>query len=137
MHIVLVGLSPARVQHLATALRQVLATINLHFNFQTPELSAEWIAPAALFRIVLCAGQEVGNTSAAWRQRLLALNLPFQVIHAENQGYVGPCLMALLPPESVNGLSRQATPLRWQGVCDTCSDPDCELRLFSGLLQGR
>jgi hypothetical protein len=135
MLIFLVGLPPARVQHLATALHQVLATIYPHVNFQTPACPAEWIAPEALFRIVLCAGQEDGNTSAAWRQRLLALNLPFQVVHADNQGYVSPCLMALLPPESVKGLSRQAAPLRWQGVCETCSDPDCELRLFSGLLQ--
>jgi hypothetical protein len=38
---------------------------------------------------------------------------------------------------ALQGLARQALPVRWQGVCETCSDPDCEQRLFSGLLQGR
>ena len=38
---------------------------------------------------------------------------------------------------TLEGLARKALPERWQGVCETCSDPDCEQRLFSGLLQGR
>ena len=38
---------------------------------------------------------------------------------------------------TLEGLARKALPERWQGVCETCCDPDCEQRLFSGLLQGR
>lgn len=31
-------------------------------------------------------------------------------------------------------ISPQDTPhARWRGVCEKCSDPDCELRLFTGL----
>ena len=38
---------------------------------------------------------------------------------------------------TLEGLARKALPVRWQGLCESCSDPDCEKRLFSGLLQGR
>jgi hypothetical protein len=97
---------------------------------------------------------------------LLAQGLSFQVIHGNGEALVSQCLLAILPPDGFSpagfamtsemasnlpsgfvmttqaasapqGLGRQALPVRWQGVCETCSDPDCEQRLFSGLLQGR
>ena len=83
---------------------------------------------------------------------LLAQGLPFKVIHGIGQELVTQCLLAILPPDGfspsgfamtsamasdLEGLARKAMPVRWQGVCETCSDPDCEQRLFSGLLQGR
>lgn len=67
---------------------------------------------------------------------LLAQGLPFQVIHGIGQELVTQCLLAILPP-ALQGFARQELPVRWQGVCETCSDPDCEQRLFFGLLQGR
>ena len=137
MHIVLVGLPVGRMQHLAASLRQVLTPINPHLNFQTPELSPWWTASAQPCQILLCSSSEAGNASADWRAHLVNQGLSFQVIHAEEQGFMGPCLKALLHPDSVTGLSRQSVPIRWQGVCETCSDPACELRLFSGLLQSR
>lgn len=137
MHIVLVGLPTGHLQQLAASLRQVLTPINPQLNFQTPELSSSWAAFAEPCQILLCSSSEAGKASADWRAHLVSQGLSFQVIHADAQGFMGPCLKALLPPDSVTGLSRQSMPVRWQGVCETCSDPACELRLFSGLLQSR
>jgi len=103
-------------------------------------------------RILLCVNPEDAAIAQAWRAILLAQGLPFQVIHGIAEALVAQCLLAILPPDgsspsglamttqaasALQGLARQALPVRWQGVCETCSDPDCEQRLFSGLLQGR
>jgi hypothetical protein len=117
-------------------------------------------------RILLCVNPEDAAKAQAWRAILVAQGLPFQVIHGIAEALVTQCLMAVLPPDGVipsgfamtsemasnlpsglamttqassalEGFARQALPVRWQGVCETCSDPDCEQRLFSGLLQGR
>ena len=90
-------------------------------------------------RILLCVNPEDAAIAQAWRAMLLAQGLSFQVIHGNGEALVSQCLLAILPPDgfSPSGLARQALPVRWQGVCETCSDPDCEQRLFSGLLQGR
>jgi hypothetical protein len=100
-------------------------------------------------RILLCISPEDAANAQAWRAILLAQGLPFQVIHGIGQELVKQCLLAILPPDGfspsgfamttqvTSGLARQELPVRWQGMCETCSDPDCEQRLFSGLLQGR
>jgi hypothetical protein len=103
-------------------------------------------------RILLCVNPEDAAIAQAWRATLLAQGLPFQVIHGIAEALVAQCFLAILPPDgfspsgfamptqaasALQGLARQALPVRWQGICETCSDPDCEQRLFSGLLQGR
>ncbi|NBY33412.1 MAG: hypothetical protein EBQ68_05105 [Betaproteobacteria bacterium] len=103
-------------------------------------------------RILLCVNPEDTTNAQAWRAMLLAQGLSFQVIHGNGEALVSQCLLAIMPPDGSSpsgfamttqaasapqGLGRQALPVRWQGVCETCSDPDCEQRLFSGLLQGR
>ncbi|MBK0392661.1 ATP-binding protein [Ramlibacter sp. CrO1] len=40
---------------------------------------------------------------------------------------------ALVPVLEALGERRQPPPVRWQGVCEKCSDPDCEHRLFAML----
>ena len=143
MDIVLLGLSPPRLQHLAAAIGPALTQFAPNWTLQTPldtPLShSAWTPPSLSSRILLCVNPEDAANAQAWRAILLAQGLPFQVIHGIGQELVKQCLLAILPPDcfSPSGLARQALPVRWQGMCETCSDPDCEQRLFSGLLQGR
>jgi len=156
MDIVLLGLSPHRLQQLAAALGPALTQLapswTLHTPHHSPQSDSAWTPPSLSSRILLCVNPEDAAIAQAWRATLFAQGLPFQVIHGISEALVAQCLMAILPPDGVSpsgfamttqaspalqGLARQALPVRWQGVCETCSDPDCEQRLFSGLLQGR
>ena len=152
MDIVLLGLSPPRLQHLATALEPALKAFAPRTTLYIPQSQTAWTPPSLSSRILLCVNPEAAGNAQTWRAFLLAQGLPFQVIHGIGQELVTQCLLALLPPDCFNpsgfamtsamasdleGLARKAMPVRWQGVCETCSDPDCEQRLFSGLLQGR
>ena len=139
MDIVLLGLSPHRLQQLAAALGPVLKAFAPSATLHIPLNHLDWTPPSLSSRILLCVNPEDAADAQAWRAILLAQGLPFQVIHGIGQALVAQCLLAVLPPDgfSPSGFARQALPVRWQGVCETCSDPDCEQRLFSGLLQGR
>jgi len=152
MDIVLLGLTQSRLQHLATALEPALKAFAPRTTLYIPQSQTAWTPPSLSSRILLCISPEDAANAQAWRAILLAQGLPFQVIHGIGQELVTQCLLALLPPDVFNpsgfamtsamasdleGLARKAMPVRWQGVCETCSDPDCEQRLFSGLLQSR
>jgi len=152
MDIVLLGLTQSRLQHLATALEPALKAFAPRTTLYIPQSQTAWTPPSLSSRILLCVNPEDAGNAQTWRAMLLAQGLPFQVIHGIGQELVTQCLLALLPPDCFNpsgfamtsamasdleGLARKAMPVRWQGVCETCSDPDCEQRLFSGLLQGR
>ena len=136
MDIVLLGLSQPRLQHLATALEPVLKAFAPCATLHIPLNHLDWTPPSLSSRILLCVNPEDAGNAQTWRAILLAQGLPFQVIHGIGQELVTQCLLAILPP-ALQGFARQELPVRWQGVCETCSDPDCEQRLFSGLLQGR
>jgi len=136
MDIVLLGLSQPRLQHLATALEPVLKAFAPRATLHIPLNHLDWTPPSLSSRILLCVNPEDAGNAQTWRAILLAQGLPFQVIHGIGQELVTQCLLAILPP-ALQGFARQELPVRWQGVCETCSDPDCEQRLFSGLLQGR
>jgi len=143
MDIVLLGLSPHRLQQLAAALGPALTQLapnwTLHTPHHPPQNVSAWTPPSLSSRILLCVNPEDAAIAQAWRAILLAQGLSFQVVHGILEALVAQCFLAILPPDSSSpsGLARQALPVRWQGVCETCSDPDCEQRLFSGLLQGR
>jgi hypothetical protein len=152
MDIVLLGLTQSRLQHLATAIEPALKAFAPRTTLYIPQSQTAWTPPSLSSRILLCVNPEDAGNAQTWRAILLAQGLPFQVIHGIGQELVTQCLLALLPPDYFNpsgfamtsamasdleGLARKAMPVRWQGVCETCSDPDCEQRLFSGLLQGR
>ena len=166
MDIVLLGLTQSRLQHLATALEPALKAFAPRTTLYIPQSQTAWTPPSLSSRILLCVNPEDAGNAHTWRAILLAQGLPFQVIHGIGQELVTQCLLALLPPDCFNpsgfamtsamastlpsgfamtsamasdleGLARKALPVRWQGLCETCSDPDCEQRLFSGLLQGR
>ena len=152
MDIVLLGLTQSRLQHLATALEPALKAFAPRTTLYIPQSQTAWTPPSLSSRILLCVNPEDAGNAHTWRAILLAQGLPFQVIHGIGQELVTQCLLALLPPDCFNpsgfamtsamasdleGLARKALPVRWQGLCETCSDPDCEQQLFSGLLQGR
>jgi hypothetical protein len=75
-----------------------------------------------------------------WRAALLSCGQAFQVIHPgthtllqEVQWAIGHHL------KRITGTSpwplRAEIAARWQGVCETCSDPECEHRLFRRLVE--
>ncbi len=136
MQIVLLGLSQPRMQELTTVLAQALAPVLTGFCLLTPDNAEEWTPPRLPYRIVLFSSKHQENCTAVWRDTLILQGLPFQVIQISDAAWVKQCLQALLPLESVKVMGCQDVPARWQGACETCSDPDCERRLFSGLLQG-
>jgi HTH-type transcriptional repressor of NAD biosynthesis genes len=78
-------------------------------------------------------------TDALLRRELMAAGLPFQTIYGQGDERLRAALRAI-----GNALGRALLPddarLR-QGSrpwsCETCSDPDCEHRLFTALLAGR
>ena len=136
MQIVLLGLSQPRMQDLTTVLAHALAPVLPGFSLLTPDKPEEWTPPPLPYRIVLFASKPAHDSTALWRHTLILQGLAFQVIQISDAAWVKQCVQALLPLESAKGMGCQEVPTRWQGVCETCSDPDCERRLFSGLLQG-
>lgn len=76
-------------------------------------------------------------TDALLRRELLAADIPFQTIHGHGQARTQQALRAIaracaLPihlPETTRTPQRQTA---WR--CEHCSDPDCEHRLFSQLI---
>jgi hypothetical protein len=125
------------MKHLAMVLEKALAPVLTDFSLHTPDSPQEWTLAASSFRILLFASDPSEHGTTLWRHTLIMQGLPFQVIQAKGEAWVKQCLQALLPLESFEGMGCQDVAERWQGTCESCSDPDCERRLFSGLLQGR
>lgn len=80
---------------------------------------------------------------AALREHLQALGLAYRMVYGAGPARLNHALLALgLPPQDAQtqqtreqaqfDLNRGRTA--WS--CETCSDPDCEHRLFTGLLKG-
>jgi len=136
MQIVLLGLSQPRMKHLAMVLEKALAPVLSGFSLLTPNSPQGWKPPPLPYRILLFASDPSEHGTTLWRHTLIMQGLPFQVIQANGEAWVKQCLQTLLPLESVEGMGCQDEATRWQGTCESCSDPDCERRLFSGLLQG-
>lgn len=110
-----------------------------------PELQAAVQAALARSTLVLLCAPSAGQDAAtqALDSRLRALltvsRTPFSVVQgptAADQAWQALCLALgwSLGAESAPGPAQAA---RWQGPCDTCSDPGCEHRLFSDLLARR
>lgn len=79
---------------------------------------------------------------AELREHLQALGLPYRVVYGEGLTRLNHALLALdLPPldEPIRQLREQAqfdlNRGRTAWSCEKCSDPDCEHRLFTGLLR--
>ncbi len=85
------------------------------------------------------AAQRQADT--ALRAQLQALNLPFQVVYGEGSERLNNALLALgLTTDEAAQVQRAAAQFdlnrgRTPWSCEKCSDPDCEHRLFTGLLK--
>lgn len=56
--------------------------------------------------------------------------LSYGLVYGQGPQRLRAALQQLFPEEG----SVQHTQGRWRGPCEHCADPDCELRLFTGLL---
>ena len=81
---------------------------------------------------------------SALREQLAALGVPFRVVYGAGRARLTHALLALgLPaPEGAVQQSREQAQFdlnqgRTPWSCEKCSDPDCEHRLFTGLLGKR
>jgi len=74
----------------------------------------------------------------ALRETLAKARQPFTVIYGEGPTRLASALDALRALSHCGGAPTSAgTRQQWVWACDTCSDPDCERRLLSGLLAAR
>jgi nicotinamide riboside kinase len=98
-------------------------------------LDLPWV-PDGLFRDSAAVREA---TDTALRQALQAAGLPYQTVHGKGEARTRQALRAigaaLGQPLVTNDPAWPAGRRPWS--CDTCSDPGCEHRLFTQLLQRR
>ena len=144
--IVVLGAAETGAAELASRLSTTLAA------FPLSRVSAE-AAPSDRHDFALLMGlDQPGNATvdpatkasqdSALREQLHALGLPYRVIYGAGPNRLANALLALGLPAPDAGaqqareqaqfdLNRGRTP--WS--CEKCSDPDCEHKLFTGLLR--
>ena len=115
-----------------------------HQQLQAPQLAA----PDAVLLVAPPLGASNAQSSQAQdammqlRQALVAQQQHFQVLFAQGDALVNNALSALCNwfPQAAALQARRAALrehgnlARWTWTCDTCSDPECELKLFKGLV---
>lgn len=72
---------------------------------------------------------------AAIRALLAQGSVPFHVVYGQGDVRLNNALLALSNHAPQMQAFRQEIAPRWQGVCETCGDGECEHRLFSQLLK--
>ena len=83
------------------------------------------------------------HEDALVRERLRSAGIAFQVVYGQGPQRMRSALLALaaaglLPPGAVNREEEKGGAARaWLWVCEKCSDPACEHRLFTRLRQER
>ncbi len=81
------------------------------------------------------------NAETDWRGLLIQAGMAFQVIHACASERLEQQIFWALGDHLRRLTGRSPWPLReeivarWQGLCESCSDPDCEHRLFQRLVK--
>ena len=130
LRVALATVSDTRASHWLNALRPQLPAVVECLRWSTQ------IGPADL--VLLLAGTDAESTEEArLRDALTAHAQSYQVVAADADlqqalHAIGQRLSSR-HPALARPLLRAEMPPRWQGVCETCSDPDCEHRLFSRL----
>lgn len=77
------------------------------------------------------------RADALLRQRLQAAGLHYRVFHGSTEQRLAQALRALAPLGAHTTAAPHLTEGRVPWHCDSCSDPDCEHRLFGRLLARR
>ena len=115
-----------------------------HQQLQTPQLAAHdavlLMAPA--LGASNTQSSQAQDLTMQLRQALVAQQQHFQVLFAQGDALVNNAMSALCNwfPQATALQARRAALrehgnlARWAWACDTCSDPECELRLFKGLV---
>lgn len=67
---------------------------------------------------------------ARLRAALDTLGRSYGVVYGQGRQRLHAAMQQLFPQD----LPRQQSQGRWHGPCETCADPDCEFRLFTGLV---
>ena len=143
--IVVLGAPGTGASTLRTLLRQALS--------QQPGLSlSEETLPGSTHSFALLMGLDLpyrdpaeravqARIDAQLRQQLQALDLPYRVVYGLGPARLTHALLALgLPaPDEAARASREAAQFdlnrgRTPWSCEKCSDPECEHKLFTGLL---
>ena len=104
---------------------------------QNPQDLFLWSQPLTWQNTAGHAASASQETERACRQALLSSGAHFQVLQGDTQQRINTVLTRLgLLPDTTQAQARQfalnggRTPWR----CESCSDPDCEHRLFTGLM---
>ena len=129
----------------------VLGACEASFAADLQQASNTWPAPPSSVAFLTFAGDAaaqaigahdfvalMGSTPSAaqdsWRAHLLQARLPFQVLYGDSAQALQNLSFAWSSHvQSQSALRPEILP-RWEGVCESCSDPECEHRLFSRLL---
>ncbi len=148
MRLVLLGQPGDALPRLASELSPALSTAPPFKGGSRVEIIAcdaigqapDWLALGPQDLMVLVERSPI--VSVNWRQALMGCSHSYQVIHPSEQ----PLRQALewtlghhlhrITGHSPWPMREEIAP-RWQGVCESCSDPECEHRLFQRLLQER
>ena len=153
-HIAVLGAPGSGAEPLAQALRQALPDLQITEQLHSAEQPPQLVLPD----LALVMGLDAGATPPDMallatleridtdiRHQLLTLGVPYRVVYGRDApARFSQALLALgLSPtdpaalavreQAQYQLNRGRTP--WS--CETCSDPDCEHRLFTGLLSKR
>ena len=129
----------------------VLGACEASFAADLKQASSTWPAPPSSIAFLTLPGDAasqaigahdfvalMGATAPAeqdtWRAHLLQARLPFQVLYGDSAQALQNLSFAWSShAQSQSALRPEILP-RWEGVCESCSDPECEHRLFSRLL---
>lgn len=73
----------------------------------------------------MLAAPQQQQTDASLRAALQQAGIAYGVVYGNGPQRLQNALRLLVPQET--------PPARWTGLCEKCSDPDCEFRLFTAL----
>lgn len=97
--------------------------------------SPESLKPGDFDQVLLMGLDLAGVTAAqqqadaALRARLAADAVGYGVVYGSGRERLRAALRLIHPQDG--------PPPRWTGPCERCADPDCEFRLFTGLLSSK
>jgi deoxyribodipyrimidine photolyase len=148
MHVWVAGAQPAHVQALLNVLPMQLPP-GVHCEVW-PVSDAAQPHDVVLLLALVASDLDASNadTSPAERDadeslraQLMQQGVAFQVIHGPASTHAQQAQHAIAQalrqhdPELAQQWMREEIAPRWQGVCESCSDPECEHRLFSRFLR--
>lgn len=129
----------------------ILGACDASFAADLQQASSAWpVAPSALAFLtppgnaslqairahdfVALMGRASQTEQDCWRAQLALARLPFQVFYGDSEQVLQNLSFAWSSHVRSQSALRPEILPRWEGVCESCSDPECEHRMFSRLL---